>query len=133
MTTKAEIAKLEKAFASWVKKYEVYSTLSTEEYIQIRDMDENYVWSEYQSDSEIYLTTGMQDPEEELQIPLVGYWLSKKPWTGEPLKWIDVFSSVQLQCKKCFGAGEDDEGDACQKCYGDGGEWISFDIDKYLN
>ena len=127
MSSSEEVKTQEARFAEWVKKFEVYETMPEDE-LQITDEIRPFVWTEFQNDDETYIVTGYTEPNPDLRMPVVGYFISKNPYPVNDAEYEFVLSSMLSDCEDCQGSGENDEGEECDTCSGERGTYIDFSL-----
>lgn len=118
-----EVKKYSGAFKAWSKKYSPLKNLNSEDHEQLVDVDSSSVWTEFYFGEYISLSPGFTQPDSNLRAPVQSYYLCAEPWADAQEI---VLTAKQFDCESCFGEGEDDEGDECASCEGEGSEWVDF-------
>jgi hypothetical protein len=111
----------------WVSEYEVHETFAEDEF-DIETAEGAYVWTEFQNEDESFVDGGYVASNSDLRMPVVGYYVSRKPWPTNQESSDFVLTSMLLDCDDCEAMGEDDDGDECEACLGDRGIYIYFEL-----
>jgi hypothetical protein len=128
MASSEEIEAERVRFNNWVKEYQVYENIP-EDLFDYSEVEPELVWTEFSDENYSFVATGYTAASESPRIPVISYYLSKKPWLeGPDDDYIDVSISLLLDCGDCGAVGEDDEGEECSNCEGLGGTWVEFDL-----
>lgn len=114
-------------FAEWVEKYEVYETLSSDEFVFTEEL-KPFIWTEFQNDDECYAAKGYTDANLDLRMPVVGYFISRIPFPEIKDEFDVVGTELFLDCLDCEAMGEDENGDECETCIGERGTYIEFSL-----
>jgi hypothetical protein len=117
----------EKRFLDWAQKYEVYKTVA-DDGLMLTDEMRPFVWTEFQNDDESYIAIGYTESNPDLRMPVVGYFLSKKPYPKNEDEYEFVLSSSLIDCEDCEATGEDENGEECSTCLGDKGKFVEFEL-----
>lgn len=128
MSSQEEIAVSKAAFTEWVKAFGVFETCADDE-IEITEEMKPFLWTEFQNGEESFVSQGYFEPNPDLRMPVVGYYLSKMPYPQDGTEYPIVMISMLLDCDDCEGMGEDDEGEECETCLGEMGTYVEFDLD----
>lgn len=129
MSSQEEITLAKAKFAEWVKAFGVYETMPDDEFV-VTDEIKPFVWTEFMNDNESFVSPGYTEANQNLRMPVVGYYLSKIQSPQEDAENHLVMISMLLDCSDCEGMGEDEDGDECETCSGDMGTYIEFSLDS---
>ena len=127
MASEAEVHIQEKRFLEWAQKYEVYKTVA-DDGLMFTDEIRSFVWTEFQNDDESYIAIGYTESHPDLRMPVVGYFLSRKPCPKNEDEYELVLSSALIDCQDCEAIGEDEDGEECSTCFGDRGKFVEFEL-----
>lgn len=127
LSTEKQARVEESRFLKWAKKYQVFKTVPDYEF-ELTDEIRPFVWTEFQNDDESFINIGFTEANPDLRMPVVGYYISKKPCPQNDDDYEIVLSSVLIDCQDCEGVGEDENGDECSTCHGDRGRFVEFDL-----
>jgi hypothetical protein len=121
----------ETKFLSWVKRYQITEVIeaSPEALAELIDQNQHLYFTEFDDLSGGYhLCQGIW-LDLDSRLPVLGWYKGAVEWEGEIMEFIDVYTSVSLDCTKCEGSGETKNGRECKQCEGDGaGELIEFNF-----
>ena len=127
MTSKDQIQKAQTKFAEWVKKFEVYETLASDELVVTEEL-KPFIWTHFQNDDESFAAKGFTDANLVLRMTVVGYFISRIPFTESKDEFEVVDTELFLECLDCEAVGENENGDQCETCLGERGTYIEFSL-----
>lgn len=117
----AEVNAAKEIFTTWVRRYGVHSDYPADEFAP-SEFDAQKVWTEVWDDGGMILA-GYQAPSDNLKFPVIGYYVSEKPFDSEHGNFINVSTSLLFPCKDC-GYEINFECDGC----GGEGDFFEFPI-----
>lgn len=124
MVYPSEAKSLQKTFDSWVKEYGIFIKINAESFSEIEG-DPHYVWNEFEGEDGIHFVCTGDTVFNTNNIPFRGYFISRKPWDDSSP---EVASAVEVECAKCEGEGETEDGESCENCEGEGSFFVTFPI-----
>lgn len=128
MASVEEIAEERARFENWVKEYGVFENIP-DDFFDPKGIIPELIWTEFADEDNSFVSTGYTAAKDSNRIPVISYFVSRKPWVeGPDDKYIDVYASLLLDCEDCSGIGEDSEGEECSSCDGLGGSWVEFEL-----
>jgi hypothetical protein len=128
MSSKEEIAIAKEKFTEWVDAFGVYQTMPDDQ-LKVTEEIKPFVWTEFMNDNESFVSPGYTEANQDLRMPVVGYFLSKVPFPQDNAADHLVMVSMLLDCSDCEGMGEDEDGEECETCDGDMGTYVEFNFD----
>ena len=130
MANTEEISAEHARYLDWVNEYQVYEN-TPEDLFELGEVSEQCVWTEVAGENDSIITSGYIAAEDSPRMPVISYYISRKPWlTGPEDNYLDVYASLLQDCEGCDASGEDDDGDECGSCDGLGGSWVEFELPK---
>lgn len=90
-------------------------------------LDRNKVWTLGSPKEDFILTAGFWATEFNGGPEIIGYVQTAKSWTPDDLSTILVIES-RVDCQECDGSGENEEGDTCFECEGNGDFTLNFGL-----
>lgn len=129
MGSEEEVKFEQERFLEWAGKYQVYKTVAADR-LGIGEENLPFVWTEFQNDDDSFIAIGFTASNPDLRMPVVGYFLSRKPCPKKEDDYDFVLSSTLIDCPDCEAMGEDENGEECGSCLGDRGSFVEFEIPK---
>lgn len=114
MIDATEVPEIKKEFYQWVQEFDVFLS-ATEDNFDASKWDKTCIWSVVW-DEESSIICGYINNDSSLEFPVIGYFVSKKPWVEENQD-TGIKSSVFVACPAC--QGEYEAAETCVECDGD--------------
>lgn len=128
MSTSEEVELEKSKFDQWREEFEVHQDFP-EDLFNREDFEEKFIWTELQDEVNAYswLVTGYEKYDPSSRCPVVGYFVSTKPWVGESGRVTDVITSMMLDCSACQDSWDEEDGsDDCEECFGERETLVEF-------
>lgn len=127
MSSEEQVQIEEGRFLEWAHKYQVYKTVP-DDGLLLTDEIRPFVWTEFQNDVDSFIVIGFTESRIGRRMPVVGYYISKRPCPKNEDEYELVLSSTLIDCQDCEAMGEDENGDECATCQGDRGRFVEFEL-----